>query len=177
LLHAYLETAAQIGDLEVRRPWFGELIGSNTIRTNSFQEYLKKRAARSLKAAGPELSAVYPTRLAASLPEPDRPLLVHLDAFPGNMLAEGREITAVLDVGPSCCMGDRRLDPLAAAIYLHPSITPQATDRDRSVAQVWLANGGLLHLYEPVRKLLAAYWSFATNDISLYHWCRSILMG
>ena len=115
LVRAYLEAATQIGDLVVNRPWYGDLLQANAIHTSSFRVYLEKRASRSLKAAGREFEAVDPAQLAAALPEPRKAALVHLDAFPGNMLAEGERITAVLDFGASSIMGDRRLDPLTAA--------------------------------------------------------------
>ena len=56
LIRAYLEAAAQIGDLVVGRPWYGDLLHTDTIRTSSYAAYLEKRAAQSLKAAGWEIS-------------------------------------------------------------------------------------------------------------------------
>jgi len=174
---AYLEAAAAIHHLGLVRPWYGELLdGPETIRTVAFRDYLAQRAARSLAAAGAEFDHVSATALAGALPEPDAPALVHLDAFPGNMLAnETGEITAVLDFGVVAIMGDARLDVLAAAVYLDPSITPSATDRDRQLAQTWLADHGLDRLYQPVRRWLAAFWSFAYDDPSLFAWCWAVL--
>ena len=176
LVRAYLESAAQIGDIQVERPWYGDLLQANPIRTVSFRAYLEQRARRSLEAAGREFEVCDPVQLAAALPEPDEAALVHLDAFPGNMLAEGETVTAVLDFGAPSIMGDRRLDPLTAAIYLAPPITPEATDTDRSVAQEWLSARSLSHLYTAAQDWVAAYWSFARGDISLYRWCREILL-
>ncbi len=176
LVRAYLDTASQIGDLILDRPWFGDIADTNAIRTITFQEYLEKRAAQSLKAAGPEFQSIDPVLLAAMFSEPDEAAFVHLDAFPGNMMAEGERVTAVLDFGASAIMGDRRLDPLAAAVYLAPAITPIATDRDRAVAQEWLAERALVGLCPAVERWLAAYWSFAQDDISLYQWCQMVLL-
>ncbi len=170
------DTAAQIGNLTIERPWYGEIMAANDIRTTSFHDYLEKRAVQSLKTAGHEFKAVDPIQLAAALPEPDKPAFVHLDAFPGNMLADGETITAVLDFGVSTIIGDRRFDPLTAVFYLAPSITPTANDRDRSVAQEWLTVYDLISHFAAVQNWIAAYWSFATDDISLHRWCRTILV-
>lgn len=176
LIRAYLDAASQIGELEVNRPWYGDLLAADAIRADTYPDYLQQRAGRSLKAAGPPFKNVAAGSLAAALPQPDRKALVHLDGFPGNMLAEGTIITAVLDFGPSCLIGDRRLDPLAAAIYLDPAITPTAIEADHQTAQEWLVARGLAKHFTAVQNWLAAYWSFATDDINLYKWCRKILV-
>jgi Ser/Thr protein kinase RdoA (MazF antagonist) len=176
LIRAYLEAAAQIGELTIRRSWYGDLLSPAAIRTVSYHEYLQRKAARSLKTAGPKFKFVNPALLAADLPKPEAKSLVHLDAFPGNMLAEGTVITAVLDFGASCLIGDRRLDPLAAAVYLDPAITPTATAADHRTAQEWLAKKGFAQHFTAAQKWIAAYWSFAIDDTNLYNWCRKILV-
>ena len=51
---------------------------------------------------------------------------VHLDAFAGNMLAEGSVVSAVTGFGVTAEAGDARLDPLTAPVYLSaPEITRQ----------------------------------------------------
>jgi hypothetical protein len=177
LIHAYLNAAARIGDLIAARPWYGDLVGgSGAIRTSTFGEYLAQRAAHSLAAAGKEFARVDPQALAAALPEPSSAALVHLDAFPGNMLSDGEGITAVVDFGVVAIVGDRRFDPLSAAAYLTPAITPTATDEDRRIAYRWLENQDLAHLFIPAQRWIAAFWSFAYDDEPLYKWCQSILL-
>ena len=176
LIRAYLEAAAQIGDLTIDRPWYGDLMDTDAIRTRSFRAYLEQRATQNLKSAGRKFETVDPAKLAAALPEPAGAALVHLDAFPGNMLAQGDTITAVLDFGAPSIMGDRRLDPVTAAVYLAPEITPTATNRDRAVAQEWLVANDLAGLYPAVQAWITAYWSFARDDPSLYRWCQMILV-
>ncbi len=176
LVRAYLEAASQIGDLVIDRPWYGDLRSAGAIHTTTFKSYLEQRAAQSLKAAGPAFENIDPAMLAAALPEPTGPALVHLDAFPGNMLAEDGAVTAVLDFGASLIIGDRRLDPLTAASYLAPDITPTATIRDRAVAQEWLSEYELADLFPAARSWIAAYWSFARDDPAVYRWCRSVLL-
>lgn len=177
LIRAYLDAASQIGDLEINRPWYGDLLAAGPIRAGTYPDYLQQRAATSLKAAGPPFKHVAAASLAAALPQPDRKALVHLDGFAGNMLAEGTTITAVLDFGPSCLIGDRRLDPLAAAVYLDPAITPTAIEADHQTAQEWLAARGLARHFTAVQNWLAAYWSFAIDDTNLYKWCQRILVA
>jgi Ser/Thr protein kinase RdoA (MazF antagonist) len=177
LVRAYLDAAARVGDLRLDRAWYGDLADRDPIRTAGFREYLRERARRSLAAGGPEFAAVDPGALAAALPEPSSPALVHLDAFPGNMLSEGDSISAVLDFGTVSIMGDRRLDPLTAVAYLDSAITPAATPTDREAATEWLRDRGLVDLYPPTRRWLAAYWSFAREDPRLFQWCRGVLLA
>jgi Ser/Thr protein kinase RdoA (MazF antagonist) len=175
LIRSYLDAAAHIGDLIADRPWYGDLMGGGAIRTATFGDYLAQRAARSL-AVGEEFAQIDPRALAAALPEPSAGALVHLDAFPGNMLADGEGITAVVDFGVVAIVGDRRLDPLTAVAYLTPAITPTATDEDRRVAHAWLEEKELADLFLPAQRWIAAFWSFASNDEPLYEWCQSILL-
>ncbi len=177
LLRAHLDAAARIGDLPLERPWFGDLLRDPPIRTHTSRAYLNERAAHSLAAAGPGFEKIDPAALARALPEPEQRSLVHLDAFTGNMLACGETISAVLDFGVVAIAGDRRLDPLAAAVYLASEITPCATPADRAVAAEWLAEAGLAPFYEPARRWLAGFWSTARDDLALHRWCRSVLLG
>ncbi|NJN81496.1 MAG: phosphotransferase [Caldilineaceae bacterium] len=176
LIRAYLDAAALIGDLQIDRPWFGDLCTPTAIQTGNFRSYLAQRAARSLRMAGQDFDGIDPVSLAAALPEPARARLVHLDAWPGNMLAQGQSITAVIDFGAATIMGDRRLDPLTAAIYLEQPITPSANDGDLAVAMRWLRDQDLAQHHTAARRWIAAYWSFATDDVALHHWCRSVLL-
>jgi hypothetical protein len=192
----------------VPRGWWGELIAEVPVRSAGWEDFLARRAEVSLASVAgsdwPELgvAGVEPlaARLAAGLaaalaaapesPGPPRPIgsgsgagagaarFVHLDAFAGNMLAVGPDITAVVDFGATSVAGDRRLDPLASAVYLAAAdITPTASRRDVDVAMSWLGATGLQGCYRPSRRWLAAYWSFATDDVNLQRWCRSVLLG
>lgn len=176
LIRRYLDAVAQIGTLTVDRPWFGDLRESDAVRAPTFRAYLVERAARSLADAGPAFARIDPAALASALPEPPERSLVHFDAFAGNVLADGDKITAILDFGTASLIGDPRLDPLAAVVYLAPEITPAATDQDRAVAAAWLAERGWDSLRVPAERWMAAYWAFATDDTELHAWCRRILM-
>jgi aminoglycoside phosphotransferase len=178
LIEAFLLAAASLGDL---RPegwaFYGELASAEPLRAATWREFLTMRAAQSLAAAGPPLDRIDPEALASDLPEPTRAEFVHLDAFAGNVLANGTGITAVLDLGYACVAGDRRFNPLVAAAYLDPrhDLFGYSTDRDRDIAQGWLRSLGLLDLLEPTRRWLAAYWAMAVDDLPLQAWCRSVL--
>ena len=102
--------------------------------------------------------------LAAPFEEPDRAGLVHLDYFPGNVMAEENRVTGVLDFGYATIIGDPRFTPVLAAIYLSNRITPPANGVDRAVAMNWLAQRGLGHLVVPMQRWIAAYWSFCRED-------------
>ena len=176
LVRAYMDTAARIADLGLERPWYGDLTRGDAIRCATFREYLERRAADALRRAGPDFATINAAELAAQLPEPRRPEFVHLDAFPGNMLACGETVTAVLDFGGVAVMGDRRLEPLAAAVYLATDIARVSTDADRSEARDWLATHGLDAYFEAAQRWIAAFWSPALDDLRLHAWCRSVLL-
>jgi aminoglycoside phosphotransferase (APT) family kinase protein len=109
-------------------------------------------------------------------PDPDGPVLVHLDAFLGNMLAAGDRVTALLDFGPMAIAGVRDLDPLVAVAYLAPEITPTAVDADRAVALAWANDAGLADAVDPAERWIAAYWTGAPDDARLRQWCARILL-
>ena len=176
LIERYLEAVALIGELEVARPWLGDLREADAVRTSTFRAYLTERAARSLALAGTDFATISPQALAAALPEPNQKALVHFDAFAGNVLCDGETITAILDFGATALIGDRRLDPLTAVIYLTPEITPSATEQDRLTAQRWLEAQGWANLFEPMQRWVAAYWAFASDDLELHAWCRRVLL-
>ena len=178
LIERHLEAAAALGDLHLEpRGWYGDLIAEDPIRTPTWREYLEARATKSLARSMPALRGVDPVAIAADLPETDRAAFVHLDAFAGNMLAVDGEISAVLDIGTTSVAGDRRLDPLATAVYLgSPEITGAVTPQDLQVARSWLRAARLDDWFEPARRWLAAYWSFAVDDRPLQEWCHSVLL-
>lgn len=172
LVEHYMEATAALGDLHLGpRTYWGEVIGGNAVRAPSWRAYLQKRAANSLHRSGLPFLAGTPERLAselaAALPEAQQAAFVHLDAFAGNVLAVGTEITSVIDIGVTAVAGDRRLDPLSGAVYLAaPQITPAATPRDIDVATSFLRENGLEQWLLPARDWLAAYWSFAVSDLN-----------
>jgi hypothetical protein len=138
---------------------------------------IEERAARNLARSTREFSSIDPVAVAGGLPETTASTFVHLDAFAGNMLTDGAHITAVLDIGPTSVAGDRRLDPLAAAVYLASrEITPVATPADLDVAMSWLRAAGLHDWFDPARRWLAAFWSAAVDDPHVLGWCRAVLL-
>lgn len=178
LVEAHLEAAASLHLLHLEpRGWYGDLLAGRPVRAASWRAYLRDRAAANLARSTPPFRVIDAAALADELPEATAPAFVHLDAFAGNMMAAGTSITAVLDVGVTSVVGDARLDPLSAAVYLaSPQITPVATPRDVDVATSWLRAAGLAELFSPARRWLAAYWSAATGDSGLHAWCRSVLL-
>jgi aminoglycoside phosphotransferase (APT) family kinase protein len=157
---------------------FGDLIVDDAITTSTWRAYLEQRAAANLARSTREFWSTDPVALASELPESAGAAFVHLDAFAGNMLTDGAHITAVLDIGATSAVGDRRLDPLSAAVYLaSPEITPVATRADVDVAMSWLRAAELRDLFDPARRWLAAFWSSAVNDPPLRAWCRRVLLG
>jgi putative membrane protein len=177
LIEAHLEAAAALGDLHLTpRSYFGDLIGDDPLRAETWRAYLYGRAAMNLARSTPDLARIDAEPLAAGMPEPSEASFVHLDAFAGNMLTDGETVTAVLDFGLTCVRGDRRLDPVAAAVYLlAPDITPTGRSADADVVGSWLRAHGLDDLVEPARRWLAGFWSFAIDDAGLLRWCQRVL--
>jgi aminoglycoside phosphotransferase (APT) family kinase protein len=177
LIEAHLDTAAALGDLHLTpRGYFGELISDDAIRTSTWRAYLEQRVAANLRESTPDLASIDPAEIAECLPSATNPTFVHLDAFAANMLTDGSRITAVIDVGPTSLSGDRRIDPLAAVVYLaSPEITPTATHEDVDVAMSWLRAAGLHDWFAPVQRWIAAYWS-TVKEPSVRGWCCDILL-
>jgi aminoglycoside phosphotransferase (APT) family kinase protein len=176
LVEAYLDAAASIGDLHLeQREYFGDLLGDKPVRCAEWRDWLVEKVSVNLaRARG--FDSVDPVALADALPVTTDGVFVHLDAFAENMMASGSAITAVFDMGTTSIVGDRRLDPLAAAVYLSDDrITPAADATDREVSRSWLANVGLGEWYEPAERWLAGYWSAATGYGELNDWCRDVL--
>jgi aminoglycoside phosphotransferase (APT) family kinase protein len=176
LIEAHLDTAAALGRLPLRpREYFGDLVGPQPVRTTSWRSYLKAKAEESLME-GLRRVPLDAASLASALPEPAHPGFVHLDAFSGNMMTNGSRITAVLDFGSACVVGDVDFAAVAAAVYLAAhEITPSAIPRDSQIANAWLREHNLGELFDPVRRWLAAYWSFAVDDPTVSAWCCSVL--
>jgi len=177
LIEAHLDAAAILGDLSLeRRGYFGDLIDPQPIRCATWHEYLDARSTRNLAGSVPPFTALQSEDFASGLPEPDVGRFVHLDAFAGNMLTDGATITAVLDIGVTSVVGDRRLDPVASAAYLlSMDISPTRRDSDDDIVLGWLRNRGLIDLLEPARRWLAAFWTFAIDDPRVLRWCTEVL--
>ena len=178
LIEAHLDAAHALGDLHLEpRGYFGDLIHQEPVRRATWHEYLRARAARNLARSVPPFTRLQSEDFGAALPEPDVGSFVHLDAFAGNMLTDGTTITAVLDIGATSVIGDRRFDPVASAVYLlSPDISPTVRASDTDVVLGWLKNRGLIDLLEPVRRWLAAFWTFAIDDPRVLRWCTEVLV-
>ena len=178
LIDAHLDAAAALGDLHLApRPGFGDLVYDDGIIAPTWRGYLERKATANLAASTPQLRTIDPIALSAALPDTNTAAFVHLDAFAGNMLTNGTRITAVLDIGATSIAGDRRLDPLACAVYLaSPDITPTATPADADAAKGWLRNAGLAEWFEPARRWLAGFWSFAHDDPNVLAFCEEVLL-
>lgn len=174
VITAYMDTAWSVAEIDLGRPYFGEIGRTDAIQTTSWQQYLCERATNSL--ASSPLSHIDAVSVAEPLGEPESVSLVHIDYFPGNVMTNGQSITAVIDWGYSTIIGDRRMNAMVAAAHLMtPRITPNVTDGDRDVAMRWLADHKLVDYFEQSVPWLAAYWAFAHDDADLLAWSRSIL--
>lgn len=183
LVRHHLDVAGAIANLPFPGAAFGELYGDHALQGATFRGWAEGRLRVSLATGGDAFThldaGVLTDDLLAALPdgEPERPRLVHLDGFLGNMLAEGDQVTALLDFGPMTIGGPAHLDPLVAIAYLTPEITPTATAADRAVAEAWAADAGLAGAVTPAERWIAAYWTGAPDDQRLRSWCERTLLS
>ena len=165
LIAAYMKTAAQVGDL-LSGDDFRELWAEPPLSADTGPALLSALASRSLTWAGIKSEPAPPEGFDGP------PELVHLDYFPGNVMADGVRITGVLDFGFATILADRRLTPLVAAISLR--FRSDATDAELAGAE---ALAGAEDVSQ-VRRWLAAYWSFAIrDDPELARWALPELEG
>ena len=160
LIDSYMECAAEIAGLLTGGP-FGDLGREDSIRRPRMRDFMSARVAASMRLGGLDLD---PDNLCAPFEEPPEAAFVHLDYFPGNIICEGGRVTGVVDFGFSSVMADARFTPVLAVIYLNNRITPPASGGDLSRGMAWLDAAGHTHLLAPLRRWIAAYWSFCRED-------------
>ena len=157
---------------------FGPIIG-DAPTAETFRAWSVARLGARLARGGPAFAGIDPVAvtddLLAVLPPADRPVVAHLDAFLGNMLADGDRISAVLDFGGLTAGAIADLDPLLAVAYLAPEITPTAVDADRATARAWVADVGLDRAVVAARRWAATMWAGEPDDQPLRQWCRRVL--
>lgn len=174
LVRSMLDAAASVADIDGTWPAGGTVTGSD----ESFDDaraWAVAAARRSLGLAGPDFAHIDPVAVSDALPDGEA-RLCHLDLFAGNVLCDGESVTAIIDFGTLTCTFDRRLDPVAAVVYLDSDITPPADDDDRSVGAEWLDEHGLSPWRAPCERWLAAFWAGAVDDEDLHRWCRRVLL-
>jgi hypothetical protein len=167
LIENYLDVGQRLAEIRLPQSFYGDLLVDDAIQTASFRQYLERRARRSLDTAGELFHHVDPARLAEALPEATEPAFIYLDAHPSNLLVDAGRISAVVDFGGAAILGDQRFGTVVPATAL--------TDRDQPLAQAWLRERNLSELYQPTRNWMAAFWSFARDDVFLFEWCQSVL--
>lgn len=181
-LRSYLDAACVLGrDVDLAWPWFGELLAVEPVRSESWAEFLRARAAASVRLAGERLRADVPglddrfaTWSAAldGLPPLTRGRLVHGDFFPGNViLGSDLSVSAVVDFGLTAVSGDPLLDIAGALGYLavREHRADDVTFLNDVVAQRFGDLRAPISLYRTYTNL---YFSF-TAELSpkLYRWC------
>lgn len=173
LLLDYLNAASQIGDIAVKRDFFGDLGPERAIRRSSYRDYLSARLELTRSLPGP-LSHL-PIDNPAGIPDCSTGALVHFDIFPGNVLVDAGRVTAVIDFGATSMIADRRLDCWSAVAYLDAELSPEANARDRALAMDWLEQRGLAADFAAAKRWIASYWCFAHDDPKVSAWCSRIL--
>ena len=94
LIEQYMEAAWQLGTIDIKRPFFGEIGRNDAIQTSTWQAYLIERAKRSLNAS--PLANLDAAMFAAELGESaealiNNPLILHntLHQIKNNQTAIG----------------------------------------------------------------------------------------
>lgn len=180
LLTSYLETAASLREISLRRPWFGEVLADDPIRTASWGSYLHRVLDRQVADAD---AAAYPEvdidavreRLhedIAAIASPE-PALLHFDYFPGNVMCDDTRITAVIDWSVLSIIGDPDLDVALAVEYF--AVTPTAVEADSAFALSWLRENGFAESAEFYRRWGAAWWLPGSYDENIRSFVTGVL--
>lgn len=173
LLLSYLDAASQIGDIAVKREFFGDLGSERPIRRPSYRDYLQARLELTRLLPGP-LSHL-PINTLDGIPDCSSGAFVHFDIFPGNVLVDAGRVSAVIDFGATSMIADRRLDCWSAVAYLDAELSPQANLQDRALALDWLEQRGLAAEFAAAKRWIASYWCFAWDDPKVSAWCSRVL--
>ncbi|KQU98087.1 aminoglycoside phosphotransferase family protein [Devosia sp. Root105] len=173
LLLSYLEAASQIGDIAIKRDFFGDLGSERAIRRPSYRDYLQARLEMTRSLPGP-LSHLPITDL-DGIPDCSSGAFVHFDLFPGNVLVEAGRVSAVIDFGATSMIADRRLDCWSAVAYLDAELSPEANLEDRALALHWLEQRGFGAEFAAAKRWIASYWCFAFDDPKVSAWCTRVL--
>jgi aminoglycoside phosphotransferase (APT) family kinase protein len=182
-LDAYLAAATMIASIEMRRPYFGEIIRDGAIQTTAWREFLHARVERSVALMHDDLRVDVPSfetalaethRALGALPEPAH-ALVHGDYFPGNVLVgNDLTVTGVIDFGPLTVIGDPMMAVASAVIFLET--TRRAFDPEDAA---YLTQRLVDAHGEGAHEMLRAYRGFYAirlsnskpHDEHLYGWC------
>jgi len=179
LVLGWLTAAAEIQSIEIIRPCYGNLLEVSDRREipESWHEYWHRKLSDQLSKRGELYKSVNVDRIVRAMPEPDKPRLVHLDIFSGNLLwdRDRESVSAVLDFGASTIMGDGRLTALFAAVFILETDSCKTKNIFKTVNR-WLRDRDLFQYYAPAREMQAAYWSFVDDDGDLDQWCRQVLL-
>jgi putative membrane protein len=182
-LTSYLDVAGRIGDVRLPGELFGELIADDPVRSESWPDFLWRRAQKVLEVSYRDVEADVPEfrnrledfrnelRLLEGFREKS---LVHGDYFPNNVfIDDGLRICGAGDFSYATLVGDRRMDLAGALAYLELSSGYRPEDtallthllNERYGAGI----GRFLRLY---RLYYSIYYSFLKkSEPGLYRWC------
>lgn len=184
LLDCYVDAAFEVGSIESASS-FGELLGGATYPTwaDCLRARLqvpdpRNRAKLAADVAGLDAIMEQLERLLPGLYDGE-PQLVHVDYFPGNVMAErvgdtGRfRISGVFDFAAHSLFGDPLLDVVGAIVmadmFTDVSVTEQAGMTERARGR---AGEGLHRVFESYRAFYALYYAM---DEALLPWCAAQL--
>lgn len=174
LILDYLRVSTQLSKLIEKQDFFGEIGLEDAITESDFGIFLLNRAKASLRVGKLNIDVC---GIVDNIPRPEQSDLVHLDYCPSNVLCENGKITAVLDFGGTTIAGCAKFNPVVAATFLDPTITPTARGSDQAFADRWLLNWGEPAAQDYIKAWLAAYWSFCgrNEELALFKWCQKTL--
>lgn len=184
LLEAYVDAAFELAAVDAA-PAYGTLLGGNTYptwaqclqaRLQVVNPALLTRLAGLVDAAGGAGSydaarARFTQRLQGCYDGPPR--LVHLDYFPGNVMAELDRVTGVFDFAVHSLFGDPLLDVVGAIVMA--DMSTDVTPDEQTVMTVHArgrAGTGLDDVFDCYRAFYGFY--YAMDDASL-PWCADQL--
>jgi len=184
LLAAYVDAAAAIGSIE-SAACYGTLLGGSTYptwadcllgRLDVVDPALRRRLAALVDGAdGPgsfdAACARFAQRAAGCYDGPAR--LVHVDYFPGNVMAEPDRITGVFDFAAHSLYGDPLLDVVGAIVmagmFTDVTVAEQQAMRRHARARAGARLDAVFACYQ------AFYGLYYAMDDALLPWCAEQL--
>jgi|GEM_PF-1489980 len=161
---------------------YGEVIGDDIIQSESWGEYLYKRAEKNLddstiarlRTLIPNFDKIFEGwRVALTGLENPQKNLVHGDIFPGNLMVDdGGSISAVIDFSPNTVIGDKLLDIVPALIqidYGNHFDDEQVAIIETEVKKIYKLDREIFNIYE-----MFIYLCYSSDPRELKRvWCHN----
>ena len=182
-LTSYLDAAAALGSVRFPDKPYGDLLETQLVKRDNWQEYVKASMERALDVSRADVEQDVPhfdevwASICAKVPLlGDNPpkSLVHGDYFPGNVfINDDLQISGVGDFSYATVVGDARLD-LAGAVWLMGGTAAYDPEdsiflRQQVVARWGEKMGAVVDFYKLYYSIF--FSGCKADDPTTYNWC------